>query len=349
MTTTVPEVSTADRALDLLNQRYVQASLKSMLEIDAFACEIVGGLQDAFDRQELVQHDFMGVDTSNLCEHELAEYIRWNTLAMQAEMIELMDCVQWKPWAQNQGKIKVDRDKLLDEAADVWCFFMNILLALKITPADLIRQHHLKTMVNIYRQLDGYDTWDKSKKNYLQTFFAFNGPGPWVCEFCGELVMLDSLNVHHRDHDHDNNSGTNLVASHRLCHQEYHMKNGRGEIMRTSSAKAWTAERRKKMSDGIKNSKRFMCPSCGKETIRGGPTVRHLMKCGVPEDQWPDPVSRRTTRTDAEITAAQIANTDRTPTMCECGAGPFRGLGGLKIHQKIGNRCASKHKVVSTT
>lgn len=314
------------------DEKWRELSAIQLFSQHDFTAEALNGLSEMFSRQQQLQVDFMGIDISEMNDAQIAEYVRWNALAMNAEAVEMIDCTNWKPWSKSEGLVK-DRDALIDEAVDVMCFFMNMMLALNVAPEEIIEQHRVKTMVNAYRQIDEYDAWKKIKGNYLQVFFAFNGPGPWDCEFCDEPVRLTGLNVHHRDHDHSNNDPDNLTASHRRCHQVYHMADGRGPKMREASVQSWTDDRRKKISDGIKNSKKFMCPNCSKETIRGGPTVRHLIKCGVPESEWPAPVRRVTTRTDIEIIRATVDNTDRSPTMCACGAGPFRGSGGMKVHQ----------------
>lgn len=317
--------------LATVDSTWQRLSVLRLLEIDKVASNVVGALQDAYDRQEVVQRDFMDVDTSSLCEHELADYLRWNMLAMQAEMIELLNCVQWKPWAQDIGGIKSSRLELLDEAADVLCFFLNILLALKITPAELIRQHHLKTMVNVHRQLDGYDTWNKSKKNYLMIFFAHYGPGPWVCEFCGELVLLDQLNVHHRDHDHSNNEPKNLVASHCACHASHHMKDtwSKSSDVRRQAAGV-------KMSN-VAKIRTVSCPVCQRSLTRGSGAARHMIKCGVTKEQWPTTVKYRSREENQEIDRLIASRRDRTPTMCQCGAGPFVGSSGVRAHASLSN------------
>jgi hypothetical protein len=91
----------------------------------------------------------------------------------------------------------------------------------------------------------------KASKNYMRhlrwvaarLFLTVN------CEFCGK-PLFDSLlegkaawwsitkrvTIHHRDHNHDNDSPGNLAPCHTECHRRYHMLEARGEVERTKAA-----------------------------------------------------------------------------------------------------------------
>ena len=67
--------------------------------------------------------------------------------------------------------------------------------------------------------------------DYQLIFCAHNGPGPYQCVVCGEDVQppwrskgrsRESLHVHHKDRNHDNNDPTNLVPAHAGCHARLH-------------------------------------------------------------------------------------------------------------------------------
>lgn len=60
----------------------------------------------------------------------------------------------------------------------------------------------------------------RSVDAYHQIFVEINGPGPWRCHGCGELVT--KLFVHHIDEDPSNNDLSNLVAMHDPCHRSLH-------------------------------------------------------------------------------------------------------------------------------
>ena len=63
-------------------------------------------------------------------------------------------------------------------------------------------------------------------------FLAYNGPGPYSCSFCDESVRPpwvpgnkgEALQVHHLNHDHNDNDPANLAAAHGKCHASYHFK-----------------------------------------------------------------------------------------------------------------------------
>ncbi len=65
----------------------------------------------------------------------------------------------------------------------------------------------------------------RKRSQYREVFLAHNGPGPYACYFeCSNPVMFEELVVHHKDHDHTNNSLDNLVPAHRLCHNGHHLR-----------------------------------------------------------------------------------------------------------------------------
>lgn len=106
---------------------------------------------------------------------------------------------------------------------------------------------------------------------YITLFYAHNGPGPYLCSFCGKDVLgwwadddrKTRLAVHHKDDDHSNNDPANLAASHTKCHSRYHTteawKNGRVSGLtavgkaargRVTSARNRDPAFRKKVSEG---------------------------------------------------------------------------------------------------
>lgn len=59
------------------------------------------------------------------------------------------------------------------------------------------------------------------KVRYREIFFAYNGPPPYSCYFCGgELGWM--IVVHHKDENDKNHDVANLVAAHGPCHSRYH-------------------------------------------------------------------------------------------------------------------------------
>ena len=63
---------------------------------------------------------------------------------------------------------------------------------------------------------------------YREKFFAWNGPGPYPCFFCGRKVTFKKVVVHHKSGNHDNNRRNNLVAAHHACHMRHHGRQRNG-------------------------------------------------------------------------------------------------------------------------
>lgn len=82
-------------------------------------------------------------------------YIRDMSLALIAEIFEMLNEAPWKPWTTNAAPI--NKDLFMKEMVDVWCFFMNLMLAVDMTPEELYELYTKKIKVNAQRQLDGYD------------------------------------------------------------------------------------------------------------------------------------------------------------------------------------------------
>lgn len=86
---------------------------------------------------------------------ELADYIRWNSLALIKEVAEVLDCVDWKPWKLGD-KGKLHRQRALEEIVDVAHFLGNIAVALDIDDDELQMAYRDKQAVNEERQAEGY-------------------------------------------------------------------------------------------------------------------------------------------------------------------------------------------------
>jgi hypothetical protein len=63
-----------------------------------------------------------------------------------------------------------------------------------------------------------------NNRRYREVFFAYNGPGPYLCFYCEEDVTFEEVAVHHEDEDKRNNDPNNLKAGHDDCHMAHHMK-----------------------------------------------------------------------------------------------------------------------------
>lgn len=79
-------------------------------------------IKDAGRRQEELFH----YTREPVAPEEFAERVRNNVLACVRELMEVLDCVQWKNWAKNEGVLKVTHDELADEVADALLFLGNV-------------------------------------------------------------------------------------------------------------------------------------------------------------------------------------------------------------------------------
>ena len=86
------------------------------------------------------------------------QFVHWNTLAIQAEVVELLDETSWKPWSKNFGDPDGwNPEAMAGEAADIMCFLTNILITAGVTPEQLLATWAEKILRNADRQASGYD------------------------------------------------------------------------------------------------------------------------------------------------------------------------------------------------
>lgn len=121
------------------------------------------GLAAMLRAQRELQIKSFDLDPSELEDGPRMEFIRWNVLALIAEMVEYLDETGWKPWATSQH---INAEEALGELVDAWHFFMNILWATEggglLGDADVLAEvftgrYFKKREVNAQRQADGYD------------------------------------------------------------------------------------------------------------------------------------------------------------------------------------------------
>ncbi len=108
--------------------------------------------------QLALQVEGFNLNPSTLEGEELAEYVRWNALALTDELHEFLQDIQWKPWAKDVGAVR-DRDAMVGELVDVLHFLGNLALAIEVDDAEITERYHAKVAVNRRRQEAGYDAW----------------------------------------------------------------------------------------------------------------------------------------------------------------------------------------------
>lgn len=108
--------------------------------------------------QERLQILAFDKDPMTLRGDERADFIRWNALALEDELHEMLQEVGWKPWATSRH---MNEEAFLDEAVDLLHFLGNLLLTTGLgiddLEAKLQEKYEAKHEENLRRQQDGYD------------------------------------------------------------------------------------------------------------------------------------------------------------------------------------------------
>ena len=134
----------------------------------------------AFLRQEDMQAFLLGKHVRDLDPAELAAFIRTQAYAAVAEIVEAVDETHWKPWAvrPDDEDIVISKTRYTGELADVFIFFMNLMLAGGVAPSELLTAVEAKQKKNMERWTNGYDA--KATK----------------CRACGRAFDDESVNCH---------------------------------------------------------------------------------------------------------------------------------------------------------
>lgn len=111
-----------------------------------------------FETQRALQVEAYGTDPGSLEGEDLAVYVTWNALALSDELHELLQEIQWKPWANDMGRVDVPNAALV-EFVDMLHFVANLALAFGFTPEDVSEAYRMKVQINKDRQSQegGYD------------------------------------------------------------------------------------------------------------------------------------------------------------------------------------------------
>lgn len=136
----------------------------------------------------VLQRQSFGRDPAMLEGAELAEYVRWNTLAAHAELTEALEEVDWKPWTVTEDGFR-NRDAFVVELVDVMHFVANMLVAAKCSDAELTRIYEAKQQKNRDRMAskayDGRNKCPGCGRAYDDTATVCT---PKYCISKGELV-----------------------------------------------------------------------------------------------------------------------------------------------------------------
>ena len=112
-------------------------------------------LQEMFDLQGNLQRETYGSHPADITDpKERIQFLKDMNLALQDELHEFLGESGWKPWASSQH---VNEEAAQGELVDAFHFFMNLCMAVNMTPDMLFDKYKAKRLKNIKRQEEGYD------------------------------------------------------------------------------------------------------------------------------------------------------------------------------------------------
>lgn len=116
-------------------------------------------LEEIFHHQEQLQEK-LGVIPHNMAEKELQQFTNIMTQALMVELCEFLQCTPWKnpdlvPFGWKKTQTMKYRDAV-EELADCLHFFVNICLAMGVSPQSLYNAYVKKNEENHVRKERGY-------------------------------------------------------------------------------------------------------------------------------------------------------------------------------------------------
>lgn len=121
-------------------------------------------LGEMFELQGNLQRETYGAHPSDIYEEPLdtefeqfpnrIQFIKDMHIAIGDELSEFMGEIGWKPWATSRH---INFEAAQGELVDAFHFFMNLAMAVDMTPDMLYTKYKAKRLKNIKRQQDGYD------------------------------------------------------------------------------------------------------------------------------------------------------------------------------------------------
>lgn len=111
-------------------------------------------LESIFDRQQAFQMIVSNGDYPPTDPDHLMAEIRTQSLGVISEVNEALEETGWKPWATSNH---INREAYLGELVDALHFLVNMALLAGITPDEIYQNYREKNLVNLRRQVTGYD------------------------------------------------------------------------------------------------------------------------------------------------------------------------------------------------
>jgi len=117
--------------------------------------DFIDRLGEMFELQGDLQRNTYGSHPSDIpTTEERINFIKDMHIAIGDELSEFMGEIGWKPWATSRH---INVEAAQGELVDAFHFFMNLCMAVDMTPEILFERYKAKRLKNIKRQEDGYD------------------------------------------------------------------------------------------------------------------------------------------------------------------------------------------------
>lgn len=101
--------------------------------------------------QEKVMEDYKETLKDFYANTPLTKRVFHRMVAIIAEAVETMNETPWRYWREDTGKI--DKEKLMEELADMFHFVAEVLIELKIPPTNFLAMFYAKNTINMLRQI----------------------------------------------------------------------------------------------------------------------------------------------------------------------------------------------------
>ena len=121
-------------------------------------------LSEMFELQGNLQRETYGAHPGDITEDfdgpgeiefpNRIQFIKDMRIAIDDELAEFMGEIGWKPWATSRH---INFEAAQGELVDAFHFFMNLAMAVDMTPDMLYEKYKNKRLKNIKRQEEGYD------------------------------------------------------------------------------------------------------------------------------------------------------------------------------------------------
>lgn len=160
--------------------------------------------QKMLARQDDLQAFLLGRRPIDLDDDEKAAFLRNMALALNAEVTEVLEETNWKPWAtrpDGQGVVR-NLPAYTSELADVYIFFMNLMLLGGVSTMDLAKAVQGKQEKNLARWTSGYDAFT-NKCRYCRRSFDDDGVTCYPAKDTAGILAFCAVSGRFLDKDGD--------------------------------------------------------------------------------------------------------------------------------------------------